>query len=73
MEAILKFILPEEQDQFMITSKAMNLANVIRELDNYLRNKNKYEGITELKIEELRTEIKRFCKENNVLHEVFDL
>jgi len=45
MKAILKFTLPEEQYEFLVATKAINLASVINEFDNFLRSKAKYEGI----------------------------
>ena len=72
MEAILKFTLPEEQYEFMVASKASNLAYVISELDRFLRSKSKYEGINKLGIDELREEIRRLCEENNVFTEVVE-
>lgn len=44
----LEFQLPEESEQFEITSKASHLDYVIQELDNYLRSKIKYgTGLTD--------------------------
>ena len=73
MEAILKFNLPEEHYEFMIASKAANLANVISKLDSSLRSKTKYQGINKIGIDEMREEIRKLCEENNVANEVFEI
>ena len=73
MKAILKFTLPEEQYEFLVATKAINLASVINEFDNFLRSKAKYEGINELGIDILRDELRRLCEENNVTTEVFEM
>lgn len=73
MEAILKFKLPEEQYEFLVSSKAINLASVINEFDQFLRSKAKYEGINELGIDELREVLRRLRVENNVTTEVFEM
>ncbi len=73
MKAILKFTLREEQYEFLVATKAINLASVINEFDSFLRSKAKYEGINELGIDELREELRRLCEENNVTTEVFEM
>jgi hypothetical protein len=42
MEAILKFNLPEEQDEFELANSGGKFYTVLWELDQYLRNKVKY-------------------------------
>jgi len=42
MEAILKFNLPEERQDFMLAAKAMSFWSVLWELDQHLRGKTKY-------------------------------
>ena len=42
MEAILKFNLPEEQDEFELANNGGKFYTVLWELDQYLRNKVKY-------------------------------
>lgn len=44
MKAILEFQLPEDQFEFLRASKASDLANVVWEMDQYLRKKMKYES-----------------------------
>lgn len=41
-EAILKFTLPEEQDDFELANSGGKFYTVLWELDQYLRNKVKY-------------------------------
>jgi hypothetical protein len=43
MKAILEFELPEDQHAFQRTTKALDLASVLWDMDQYLRNKMKYE------------------------------
>lgn len=42
MEAILKFNLPEERDEFETAQKGIHYKCVIEAVDNYLRGKLKY-------------------------------
>jgi len=43
MQAVLKFNLPEEKEEFILSSKATDLYLAIWDLDNKLRNIVKYE------------------------------
>ena len=43
MEAILKFNLPEDQDQFDVATKAMDWSLLVLDIDQFIRNKIKYE------------------------------
>lgn len=43
MKAILKFNLPEEQEEFDIANKGWKFRSVLLEYDNYLRGKIKYD------------------------------
>lgn len=42
MKATLEFILPEENQEFELATKASKLASVIRDLDYYIRNLRKH-------------------------------
>ena len=57
MEAILKFNLPEDKEEFDVASKGMDWALVAWDMDQLLRNKLKYEEHgtdTEKTLEEVR-------------------
>ena len=43
MEAILKFNLPEDQDQFDVATKAMDWSLLVLHIDQFIRNKIKYD------------------------------
>ena len=43
MKAILEFNLPEEEEQFNVTSKGMDWALVVWHIDQFIQNKIKYE------------------------------
>lgn len=42
MEAILKFSLPEDEEQFKLATKAMDWWSVCWEMDQWLRSQYKY-------------------------------
>lgn len=42
MEAILKFNLPEESEEFNVTSRAVDLYLTLFDFDQYLRSVHKY-------------------------------
>jgi hypothetical protein len=43
MKAILEFNLPEEEEQFDVATKAMDWALLAWDIDQFMRNKIKYE------------------------------
>ena len=43
MEAILKFNLPEDNEEFAIATKAMDWSLLVWHIDQFIRNKIKYE------------------------------
>ena len=45
MEAILKFNLPEDREEFAVASKAQDLYFVIWDLEQYLRSELKYKEL----------------------------
>lgn len=48
MEAILKFNLPEDSEEFAVASRAQDLYFVIYDLDQYLRSELKYKELDEV-------------------------
>ena len=43
MEAILKFDLPEDKEEFEVASKAMDWSILAWDIDQYIRNRLKYQ------------------------------
>ena len=43
MEGLIKFNLPEDQEQFNVASKAMDWALLAWDIDQFIRNKIKYD------------------------------
>ena len=43
MEAILKFNLPEDNEEFAIATKAMDWSLLVLDIDQFIRNKIKYD------------------------------
>ena len=58
MEAILKFNLPEDNEEFAIATKAMDWSLLVLDIDQFIRNKIKYDqdrdGVLQLVRNELR-------------------
>ena len=57
MKAILKFNLPEEEEQFNATNKGMDWALTVWDMDNILRDKLKHGKLlpnTRAELEEIR-------------------
>ena len=46
MKAILEFNLPEEEEQFDVATKAMDWALLVWDIDQFMRNKIKYDQDT---------------------------
>ena len=57
MEAILKFNLPEDQDQFDVATKAMDWSLLVWHIDQFIRNKIKYEQDREGVLQLVRNEL----------------
>ena len=58
MKAVLEFNLPEDKEQFDVAAKAMDWAILAWDIDQFIRNKIKYEqdrdGVLQLVRNELR-------------------
>jgi len=57
MKAILEFNLPADEEQFIVTSKSMDWALLVWDLDQLLRKKLKYGDLlpnTRAELEEIR-------------------
>jgi len=61
MKAILEFNLPEDKEEFDVAAKAMDWALVAWDIDDFIRNKIKYEqdrdGVLQLVRDELNFRI----------------
>lgn len=71
MEAIIKFNLPEEQDEFDNFNNAGKYYSVLWDIDQYMRNKVKYasDDTPELyreAIQMVRDEFWKLMKEHNI-------
>ena len=58
MKAVLEFNLPNDKEQFDVAAKAMDWALLVWDIDQFIRNKIKYEqdrdGVLQLVRNELR-------------------
>lgn len=66
MEAILKFSLPEDEEQFNIATHAQDFYFILFELDNWLRDLSKYQEKKDISIEEVRDKIYSLLNEYKV-------
>lgn len=69
MKATLEFNLPEENEEFETASNAWKYKSVLWEMDNYLRNKLKYEelkGEEYVAYEQVREHLWSLINEENV-------
>ena len=67
MKAILEFNLPEDQEQFNVAVKAMDWALLAWDIDQFIRNKIKYEQDREGVLQLVRNEL-NFQMEEKGLH-----
>ena len=68
MEAILKFKIPEDSEEFELVYKSKDIYFVLYDLDNSLRDKIKYESLPEDTVEAyqwVRDYIHRELNEHN--------
>jgi hypothetical protein len=57
MKAILEFNLPEDDEEFEVASKAMDWAILAWDIDQFIRNKVKYEQDREGVLQLVRNEL----------------
>ena len=57
MKAILEFDLPEDKEEFEVTSQAMDWALLVLHIDQFIRNKIKYEQDREDILQLVRNEL----------------
>ena len=57
MEAILKFDLPEDKEEFDVASRGMDWALLVWHIDQFIRNKIKYEQDREEVLQLVRNEL----------------
>ena len=66
MEAILKFDLPEDKEEFEVASKAMDWSILAWDIDQYIRNRLKYQE------EQLKSGKEELELLRNELHELME-
>ena len=69
MKATLSFNLPEEREEFELAQQGSSCSIVLFDLDQFLRNKIKYENLTELEekiYQELRDKLHEFAHDKGV-------
>ena len=57
MKAILEFDLPEDKEEFEVASQAMDWALLVWHIDQFIRNKIKYEQDREEVLQLVRNEL----------------
>lgn len=68
MKAILEFQLPEDNDEHFAAINGSKYRDVISSLDNKLRNKQKYQDINEISIEDARNLIYETLEEHGLFY-----
>ena len=72
MEAILKFDLPDDKTEFEVASKAMDWAILAWDIDQYIRNRLKYQtdklqtSSAKEELELLRNELRDLMEESGL-------
>jgi hypothetical protein len=70
MRAILEFNLPEDQHEYNLVNKAVDMSVILHEFDQYLRGRLKYEdNITNdayNAVEEAREKLWEMCRDGGV-------
>lgn len=62
MQAILKFNLPEDRDEFILAQRGASYQIALDEIDNHLRSKMKYENLSDAEYH-LFEQIRNFVSE----------
>ena len=57
MKAILEFNLPEDKEEFAVATKAMDWSLLVWDIDQFIRNKIKYEQDREGVLQLVRNEL----------------
>lgn len=69
MEAILKFNLPEDREDFDLACKASNYSHALWEIDDWLRGELKYSELSDetyKSFEIVRKKLWQIASENNI-------
>jgi len=72
MKAILEFNLPEDEEQFNVASKAMDWSILAWDIDQYIRNRLKYQtekldtSSAKEELEFLRNQLHEMMEENGL-------
>jgi len=65
-KAILEFILPEDKQNFDVAIDAWDILWVITDLDEWLRNEQKFQNRENITITEIRNKIQELADEHGV-------
>lgn len=63
MKAIIEFNLPEENQEFELTSKALKMYSTLWDLDLWLRSEIKYK---DKELDEVRDKLRELMNENRI-------
>ncbi len=66
MKGVLEFNLPEDEEDFYYAQNGILYSIVLEDLDNWLRNKVKYEDQETISIEEVREHLTKLLKERDL-------
>ena len=69
MRGVLQFKLPEEREEFELAQQASALLAVLSELNQFIRNRIKYQdldAVSILALESVRTRVFELCNEYGV-------
>lgn len=67
MKATLEFTLPEETDEHRHALEGSRWQNVVWELDQWLRSKEKHEGVHTVTVEEARNKIYEIINDDGLV------
>lgn len=70
MKAILEFNLPVEKSEFDMAYNGSGFASAVWDLEQWLRNEEKYQNRDTITIEEVREKIRGFLSNNNLTLEM---
>ena len=71
MEGLIKFNLPEDQEEFDVATKAMDWAIIAWDMDQLLRNKLKYGKLlpnTRAELEEIRDTLNEMLTDKGLIY-----
>ena len=69
MKATIEFNLPEDQSEYDLCNKAQEMSHALNDVRNYLRQKVKYEPMSDIEwkvCDEIYQEFYRLLEQNNI-------